>query len=129
MCFTALLSLINLGSTVTFNAILSLGVVSILSSYLVSISCILIKRIRGEKLLPRRWSLGNWGYAMNVIGLAYLALGYLFAFFPLGTPVTLQTMNWASAVYGGVVVMSAFYYVVYARHTYVPPVVKVAKDM
>jgi choline transport protein len=32
MCITALLSLINLGSTVAFNAIISIGVVSLLSS-------------------------------------------------------------------------------------------------
>jgi amino acid transporter len=32
MCITALLSLINLGSTVAFNAIVSIGVVSLLSS-------------------------------------------------------------------------------------------------
>lgn len=32
LCITALLSLINLGSTVAFNAIISIGVVSLLSS-------------------------------------------------------------------------------------------------
>lgn len=60
ICFfcTALLSLINLGSTVAFNAILSIGVVALLTSYITSIGCILLKRIRGEELLPRRWSLG-----------------------------------------------------------------------
>lgn len=128
-CVTSLLSLINLGSTVTFNAILSIGVVSLLSSYLVSISCILIKRIRREPLLPRRWSLGNFGLVANVTGLAYLALAYLFAFFPIGNHPTAQTMNWASAIYGGVVMVAAFYYVLYARHNYIPPVSRLAKDL
>ena len=127
---TCLLSLINLGSSVTFNAILSIGVVALLTSYMTSIGCILLKRIRGEELLPRRWSLGvPLGWASNIIGLVYVILAYIFAFFPLGNHPTLQTMNWASAVYGGVAIVAAVYYAVWARHKYVPPVAKLAKDM
>lgn len=125
----ALLSLINLGSSVAFNAILSIGVVSLLSSYIVSISCILLKRIRGQPLLERRWSLGKYGFAINAVGLAYLIIAWLFAFFPLGTPVTLETMNWASAVYGGVATVASIYFALFARKTYVAPVARVAKDM
>jgi len=66
---------------------------------------------------------------MNIIGLIYLAIAWLFAFFPLGTPVTLGTMNWAAAVYGGVAVVAVVYYVVYARHTYVAPATRLAKDL
>ena len=88
----ALLSLINLGSSVAFNAILSIGVVSLLTSYLVSISCILYKRIRQQTLLERRWSLGRYGLPLNIISVAYLLIAWLFAFFPLGVPVTLETM-------------------------------------
>jgi choline transport protein len=88
----ALLSLINLGSSVAFNAILSIGVVSLLTSYLVSISCILYKRIRRRPLLERRWSLGRYGLPLNIISVAYLLIAWLFAFFPLGTPVTVETM-------------------------------------
>ncbi|KAK4546375.1 hypothetical protein LTR36_002052 [Oleoguttula mirabilis] len=124
-----LLCLINLGSSVAFNAILSIGVVSLLSSYLVSISCVLIKRIRGQPLLPRRWSLGKWGYAMNVIGLAYLMIAYLFAFFPLGTPVKVATMNWACVAYGGVGIVATIYYFLYAKNQYVAPVSRLAKDL
>ncbi|GAB7331951.1 hypothetical protein MBLNU13_g03867t1 [Cladosporium sp. NU13] len=129
MCITALLSLINLGSTVAFNAIISIGVVSLLSSYLVSITCILYKRFRNETLLPRRWSAGRYGMAFNLCAWAYVVIAYVFAFFPIGTPVTTETMNWASAVYGGIIVVAAVHYVVYARHIYIPPVSRLAKDL
>jgi len=66
---------------------------------------------------------------LSVIGLVYLAIAYLFAFFPLGSPVTLSTMNWASVVYGGVATFAAIYYVVYAKHTYVTPVVRTKRDL
>ncbi|KAK4499303.1 hypothetical protein PRZ48_009816 [Zasmidium cellare] len=132
VCFTitCILSLINLGSTVTFNALLSLGTVALLTSYMTSIGCILIKRIRGQQLLACRWSLGvPLGWASNIIGEAYIILAYIFAFFPLFNNPTLQTMNWASAVYGGVAIVAAIYYGVWARHKYTPPVAKLAKDM
>ena len=125
----ALLSLINLGSSVAYNAILSIGIVSLLSSYLVSISCILLKRIRNRPLLERRWSLGKWGLPVNVIGLAYLVIAWLFAFFPLGTPVTLGTMNWAAAVYGGVAIVASIYFGMFARRTYIAPVSRVSKEL
>lgn len=127
---TGLLSLINLGSSVTFNAILSIGVVALLTSYLTSIGCILLKRIRGEELLPRRWSLGGpMGWACNVVGLVYVIIAYIFGFFPISNNPGLTTMNWASAVYGGIAIVAAVYYAVWARHIYVPPVARLAKDM
>ncbi|EME38342.1 hypothetical protein DOTSEDRAFT_29401 [Dothistroma septosporum NZE10] len=48
---TCLLSLTNLGSSVTFNAILSIGVVALLASYVTSIGCILRKSYRN--ITPR----------------------------------------------------------------------------
>ena len=125
----ALLSLINLGSSVAYNAILSIGVVSLLTSYLVSISCVLLKRFRGEQLLERRWSLGKWGLPVNLLGLGYLIIAYIFAFFPLANGVTLGTMNWAAAVYGGVAIVSIIYYAAYAKNKYVAPVSRLAKDL
>lgn len=127
---TALLSLINLGSTVAFNAILSIGVVALLTSYITSIGCILLKRVRGEELLPRRWSLGvPLGWFCNIFGLAYVIVAFIFAFFPISNHPNAESMSWASAVYGGVGIVATFYYVFYARHFYVPPVSRLAKDL
>jgi choline transport protein len=43
--------------------------------------------------------------------------------------VTTETMNWASVVYGGVVGVAGLHYFVYARHIYIPPVSRLAKDL
>ncbi|EGP88117.1 unnamed protein product [Zymoseptoria tritici ST99CH_1A5] len=132
ICFvcTSLLSLINLGSLVAFNAILSIGVVALLTSYITSIGCILLKRIRGEELLPRRWSLGvPLGWISNVVGFVYVVLAFVMAFFPLYNNPTAEQMNWASAVYGGVGIVATAYYVGWARHIYIPPVSRLAKDL
>ncbi|RFU34290.1 hypothetical protein B7463_g2074, partial [Scytalidium lignicola] len=64
-----LISLINLGSSVALNAINSLGSVAILSSYFITISCLIAKRFSGQPLPQRRWSLGKFGLAINIAAL------------------------------------------------------------
>ncbi|TVY59694.1 putative amino-acid permease [Lachnellula suecica] len=125
--FTALLSLINLGSTVAFKAILAIGVVALLKSYITSIGYILLKRIRGEELLPRRWSLGvPLGWFCNIVGWAYVIVAFIFAFFPISNHPSAVSMNWASAVYGGVAIVATAYYFLYARRLYIPPLSRLA---
>lgn len=72
--FAMLLTLINLGSAVALNIITSLGTGALVSSYIVSISCIIVKRIRNEPLLPKRWSLGRFGLPVNIFSVGFLSL-------------------------------------------------------
>lgn len=74
-----LLSLINLGSAVALNAINSLAAVSLLTSYMLTISCLIWRRLFGEPLPPRQWSLGKYGLAINCIALALLLPFWIFA--------------------------------------------------
>jgi len=91
---TVLLSLINIGSTVAFNAIASLGSAALISSYIVSITCVRIKRWRGQKLPPARWSLGRFGGPINDFSILYLIVVFVFTFFPETAIVDAETMNW-----------------------------------
>jgi amino acid transporter len=125
---TILLSLINIGSTVALFAIISLTITSLMSSYIISISCVLLKRIRGEPLPARRWSLGRYGMLINILSLIFLIPIFIFAFFPLATPVTLQTTNWGILMYGGMIIIAIVYYILYGRSTYVPPVTLVKRE-
>lgn len=125
---TCLLSLINLGSFVAFNAIVSLAVGAIISSYIISISCVALRKIRGDPLPHARWSLGRAGLVCNIIAVLFLLLVYVFSFFPLQEAVGLETMNWSCLIYGAVVIFSIGYYVIFGRHVYEGPVVLVNKD-
>ncbi|KMP04648.1 hypothetical protein CIRG_04329 [Coccidioides immitis RMSCC 2394] len=80
---TCLLALINIGSVVAFNAILSLGVASLLSSYIISIACVRLKRWRGEPLPPARWSMGKWASIVETLAILFLLVVWVCAFFPL----------------------------------------------
>ncbi|TPX21181.1 hypothetical protein DIZ76_015136 [Coccidioides immitis] len=122
---TCLLALINIGSVVAFNAILSLGVASLLSSYIISIACVRLKRWRGEPLPPARWSMGKWASIVETLAILFLLVVWVCAFFPLKREVSLETMNWSCAIFGGVVICALGYYFVHAKHTYKGPVTKV----
>lgn len=121
--FTMLLSLINIGSTVAFNAIISLQIVALFSTYAVSISCVLYRRIKHPELLPTaRWSLGKWGIPVNFVGLSYTTFSFFWAFWPNETPVTRETFNWSVVLFVGIFIISLVMYYVQGRKVYKGPV-------
>ncbi len=125
---TCLVSLINIGSTTALNAIVSLGVAAGLTSYYISIACLVWRRLAGAPLPPRRWSLGRYGLAINIASLCFLTPIWFFLYWPLTTPVEASTMNWAVVIYGGVIIWSLVYYSIWGRHIYVGPVTVVKRD-
>lgn len=126
---TVLLSLINIGSPVAFNAIISLQVVALMLTYLISISCVLYRRLRHPELLPKaRWSLGWWGIPVNVLSLAYSGFGFFWSFWPNTTPVDLESFNWSVVIFAGVTAMSLVMYWAQGRKVYDGPVTLVESD-
>jgi amino acid transporter len=127
LVFVVILSLINIGSTVAFMQVISLGVASMVTSYLITISCVTLKRLRGEPLLPSKFNLGKWGLPINLISVLFLLFCWIFCFFPVGPRPTIIDMNWAVLGYGAVLIFAVAYYVVRGRHVYVGPVRYVRK--
>ena len=124
-----LLSLINLGSSVAFNAMISLQLVALLLTYLVSMSCVLYRRLYNPKSLPQcRWGLGRFGVAINIAGLAYTVFAFFWCFWPNETPVEASTFNWSMVIFVGVTVASLVMYWVKGRATFDGPVVLVRRD-
>ncbi|KAL4759206.1 putative GABA permease [Aspergillus foveolatus] len=125
---TILLSLINIGSTVALAAVVSLTITSLMSAYILSIGCILLKRFRNEPLPHRRWSLGRFGMAINIAAMAFLLPVFVFAFFPLMAVVDEQTMNWSVVMYIGLITLATVYYIVRGRNHFVAPVALVRRE-
>lgn len=118
---TMLLSLINIGSTAAFNAIISLQIVALMASYSISISCVLYRRLT-DTLPHARWSLGKFGVPINVFGIAYALFAFFWCFWPNTTPVELETFNWAVVIFVAVVISCVVAYFVKGRKVYVGPV-------
>ena len=89
---------------------------------MISIGCVLLKRIKGEPLPHARWSLGRYGIWINGFAFFYSFFIILFSCFPTYLPVTLSTANWAPLVWAGVIVFSGVFYVLYGKRHYTAPV-------
>ena len=120
--FTGVLCLIQLGSTLAFNIIVSLSLLGLLSTYMISIGCVLLRRLRGQELPHARWSLGKFGLPINAFAFFYSAFVIVFSCFPVSVPVTLSTANWAPVVWVGVIVLALLVYEVHGKRHYTPPV-------
>lgn len=120
-----LLGLINIGSTTAFNAILSLAVVGLQTSYLMPICLVLWRRIAvPDTLTWGPWRLGKAGVAVNIVAILYLGFTCIFMLFPPYQPVTSQNMNYAPVVLGGMLVLGGLYWLAFARKQYFGPLVE-----
>jgi choline transport protein len=141
---TIVLSLINIGSDVAFNAsrfynhrhiaasnadhliVISLNVVSLMITYVISIGAVLYRRIKHPELLPNcQWSLGRLGVPVNVAGMLYSFWAFFWCFWPEGTPVEVSSFNWAVVMFIGTALLSLVDYVIRGRKQYKGPVVLV----
>ena len=111
----ALLGLINIASTAAFNAIVSLISAGLFSSYIISISLMIRKRLSQEQIQFGPWSMGRVGLVVNVYALLYTIIVVVFSFFPPTLPVTAVSMNWSCVVYGGTVIFGLIFWVIRGR--------------
>lgn len=100
--FVVLLNLITLGSIVAFEAIVSLQILSLMSTYLLSLSCVVWRRFFGAPLPTATWSLGRLALPINLLGIAYCIFLIIFLPWPGAVPVDAATMNWASVMFFGI---------------------------
>lgn len=98
-----------------------------MSSYIVSIGCMALKRVRGEALLPSEFPLGCAGLPLNMTSLVFLIFVFFFSFWPAGPKPTVAGMNWSCLIYGVTVLGSLACYWVRGRKVYVGPVEYVRK--
>lgn len=126
--FTGVICLINLGSTTAFSIMVSLNLLALVSTYMLSIGCVLLKRIRHQDLPPARWSLGRFGLAINAFAVAYCAFIMVFSCFPTFVPTTVGDANWAPLVWGVVIIGAVLMYAAHGRRVYTAPVLFVEAE-
>ncbi|RFU82173.1 amino acid transporter [Trichoderma arundinaceum] len=119
---SSLLSLINIGSAVALNSITSLATTSLLSSYIVSTGCMIWRRWTDSLHLPSKFSLGQWGLAINIASEVFLVIIFILAFMPSNPNPTPAEMNWNIVIFSGASLFSLVYYFLRGTHNYKGPV-------
>ena len=119
----ALLSLINIGSVTAFNALISLTNLGFYFSYCIPIVLFAIRRFdKSNPITFGPWNLGKFGLICNILAIAFCVFLIIFLPFPAALPVSGETMNYASPVFVGVLVLAAINYVVRARKRFTGPI-------
>ena len=123
-----LLALINIGSATAFSALTSLVIASFYSTYLISCSVLLYKRMTtpASKMRYGPFSMGRYGVPVTILAIIYSIIGIFFSFWPPTKEVTAETMNWSVVVFGGAILFSLGFWVVHGRHVYTGPIIEVA---
>jgi choline transport protein len=118
-----MLALINLGSSVTFNALTGLTVAGFYSAFMVAASVMLHRRLTtpATDIAWGPFRLGKAGIPLTIFALVYSFIGWFFSFWPPVSDVTVETFNWSLAVYFGIMFLAMGWWVVMARKTYKGP--------
>jgi amino acid transporter len=122
-----LLGLIYFGSTAAFNSFTGVATICLSTSYGIPI---LISIVRGRRAVRNSpFSLGKFGYAINIAAVSWIALAVALFCMPVSLPVDPSTMNYASVVFAGFASISVAWYFIRARKAFTgPPVVRDDED-
>jgi amino acid transporter len=118
---SCLLSLINLGSTVAFNALVALSMVALCISYLIPIVFLTLRQLTGKHPKYGPWRLGRWSIPIKLGAMIYLVYIAIFVPFPTSLPVTAITMNYAAPIFLGAVLLALVDWVVRGRKIFEVP--------
>jgi amino acid transporter len=127
------LGLIYFGSTAAFNAFTGVATLCLSASYGLPVLILLLRKREVVKDAP--FSLGKFGFAINMVTVCWIALAIVIFCMPTAIPVTPTTMsiflddvvnlNYASVVFAGFTSISAVWYFVWGRKHFVGPVMHV----
>ncbi|CRG84307.1 Choline transport protein [Talaromyces islandicus] len=106
----AALGCIYLGSSTAFNSMLGAAVTINNVAYLIPIATnMLTGRANMHKGV---FHMGNWGWLVNGVTVAWLIFAIIFFSFPYSMPVTVQNMNYTCVVVGGLPILILLWWLV-----------------
>ncbi|EON66704.1 hypothetical protein W97_05950 [Coniosporium apollinis CBS 100218] len=121
---SALLGLINIGSTEAFNAILSLTAVGLYASYVIPVLFVIIRKLEGRPPVYGPFQLGRWSLPINCFGFAFGVFMVVMLPFPPFQPVTAVNMNYAGPILVAVILLALVDWFVSGRKRFVVPTSK-----
>ncbi|PYI24193.1 choline transport protein [Aspergillus violaceofuscus CBS 115571] len=133
-----LIGLINIGSSVVLNIVLSLLMEAFFFSYAIPLSLLLYRRVKGHIPEPQQGGGDNKGFvwgpfrvrgwlgiANNIFALVFSGIVVIFGFWPASSHPTPSHMNYSVAIFGGVLILAVGYYLGWGRKHYMGPLAEV----
>ncbi|KAE8387008.1 hypothetical protein BDV23DRAFT_175038 [Aspergillus alliaceus] len=121
----ACICVISVGSTTAFNAFVSLTTAGLFSSYMIPITLLVTKKIKGDPIPYGPWRRGRLGLLVNFSSMDFLLIAIFFSFFPNSLLVTAEHMNRSIAMLGGELIIRLAWYTVHGRHVYSGPIIEI----
>ncbi|GAA5949496.1 hypothetical protein JCM21900_000239 [Sporobolomyces salmonicolor] len=121
---SSLMGLLVFASPVAVNAIFALAAMGMDTSYIIPIACKLLYRDHPEvQYKPGPFDLGRGflGWTINLIAIFWTSFVVIILALPTIRPVDAENMNYASAVTGGVMLLSLLYFFAGGRRRYTGP--------
>lgn len=134
---SGILALINIGSSVALEDVVSMAVSGLYLSYLMVSILLLWRRLNGDisqqdgsedgiinvpgaRLVWGTFHCpGMWGTAINALAILYIVIVVFFSFWPAEMHPSVEEMNWSVLGIGGCSIIAVVYYFARARHIYV----------
>ncbi|RVD80567.1 uncharacterized protein DFL_008462 [Arthrobotrys flagrans] len=113
------LGLIYFGSTAAFQSFVGVATICLSTSYGFPILVNILNRRVAVK--NSSFSLGKFGYAINIVTVTWIILSVVLFCMPVSIPVTAAGMNYASVVFMGFAGISVVWYAVRGRKTFNGP--------
>jgi hypothetical protein len=109
-----------------FAGTVSYNLACLMLTYVVSIACLLYRRVHQPELLPEaRWTLGRSGVAINIAALAYSTFALFWSFWPNFSHLSLVDFNWAIVMFLVTLLVAMVDWEFRAKYAYFGPVQKI----
>lgn len=118
---SALLALINIGSTEAVFGVLALATMGLYISYVIPVIFILIRKLQGRPPARGPFYLGRWGIPINIFAICFGIYIIVFTPFPVFRPVTAENMNYAGPILGFVVLLALVDYFISGHKRFILP--------
>ena len=119
--------MINIGSSIALNAILSLSTLALYVSYIIPIALLLLKRVRKERINFGPFNLGRFGFCINLYAIVFGIFIVIFLPFPAVPNPNATEMNYAGPVFLGLLLIALGDWVVRGRKYYAGPTKEVVE--
>ncbi|KAH6684973.1 choline transport protein [Plectosphaerella plurivora] len=116
--FNVLFGLLYLGPSVAFGAYIASCTIFLNVSYAFPVITLLVRgrQVLAEHQLPQTpFKLGAWGYVVNWVAAVFVVVTSVFFCFPVGLPVTSDSMNYVCVVIGIFLVVVEIYWLTYGH--------------